>query len=302
MRPNMDEYEDLEDAKETNSRAMSWAVLAVAVGGFAALAYYAYHSGSKATAEGEMLVVEADATPIKEAPVDPDGEEFPNKDKTIYDVITPNGSAPAGEKMLPEAEQPVAAMNIEDSEDSAPVAVPPTVAQQPAPSTTTFVAKESATETAAPAVEEQVATKPLVEEKPVAKAPEEKSASNPQIINEKRVVVKKPASVAEKKEPTKEHTKEVAKAPTKPKAESASSEGGSYKIQLGAFKSEEEAQAAWTKISAKHASVLTGSPTIIKAELPNGIFYRLRTGSFDSKADANAACASMSGQACMAVK
>ncbi len=291
MRPNMDEYEDVEDAKVGNSRAMSWAVLAVAVGGFAALAYYAYHSGNQATGEGDVLVVEADGAPIKEAPATPDGEEFPHQDKTIYDAIAPNSAASGGEKLMPEAEQPVAAMSIEDSEDSAPVAVPPVVAPKPAPSTTTFVAKEEpapAVETAVPApmVSEQVAAKPVV--KPV----EAKSPSNPEIINEKKIVAKKPAPVA----------KEVAKAPAKPKPEDTSSQGGSYMVQLGAFKSEEEAQAAWKKISAKHASVLTGSPTIIKADLPNGTFYRLRTGSFGSKAAANAACSSMSGQACMAVK
>lgn len=292
MRPNMEEYEDVEESNAVNSRAMSWAVLAVAVGGFAALAYYAYNSGSKATAEGNMMVVEAEGSPIKEAPIDPEGEEFPHQDKTIYDAISPSGNAPAGENLLPEAEQPTAAMNVEDSEDNAPIAVPPTVAPQAAPSTTTFVAKEPVAETPALTVEEQVATSPVVEAKPA-----EKSISNPEIINEKKVVVKKPAPVV-KKAPV----KEAEKAPAKPKAEVASSEGGSYKVQLGAFKSEEEAQAAWAKISSKHASVLTGSPTIIKADLPNGTFYRLRTGSFGSKADAGAACASMSGQPCIVVK
>ena len=47
MRPDVEEYEDVEETKHAgNSRAMSWAVLAVAVGGFAALAYYAYQSGT----------------------------------------------------------------------------------------------------------------------------------------------------------------------------------------------------------------------------------------------------------------
>ena len=293
MRPNMDEYEDVEDSQPANSRAMSWAVLAVAVGGFAALAYYAYNSGSKATAEGEVMMVEADGTPIKEAPVNPDGEEFPNQDKTIYDVITPNGTAPVAEKLMPEAERPVVAMRVEDSEDNAPVAVPPSAAVKPSPSTTTYVAKEPVVETPPPAMVE-----PVVEQKLIIKAPEEKSISNPQIINEKKVVVKKPSPAVAKSEPS----KEVANDAVKPKPEATSSEAGSYKVQLGAFKSEDEAQAAWAKIRGKHASVLTGSPTIIKAELPNGIFYRLRTGSFDSKAAANSACASMSGQACMVVK
>jgi cell division protein FtsN len=305
----MDEYEDLDEPKEGNSRAMSWMVLAVAVGGFAALAYYAYNSGTKATAEGDILMVEADGTPIKEAPVDPEGEQFPNKDKTIYDVIAPTDGSAAGEKLLPEAEQPVAAMNVEDSEDAAPVAVPPAAVATPPASatapTTTYVAKELATqEEQAPVVapspapvpaqtvtEQPVATvakpvaeKPVVVETPAAKPPVEKSALNPQIINEKKVVAKK----------------EPAKAPAKPKAEASA--GGSYKLQLGAFKSEEEAQSAWKKISGKRSNVLSGSPTIVKADVNGTTFYRLRTGSYASSDAAKAACASMSGQACMAVK
>jgi cell division protein FtsN len=305
MRTNMDEYEDLDEPKEGNSRAMSWMVLAVAVGGFAALAYYAYNSGSKATAEGDMIMVEADGTPIKEVPADPEGEQFMNKDKTIYDVIAPTDGAATGEKLLPEAEQPVTAMSVEDSEDNAPVAVPPAAAApQAVPSTTTFVAKEEAQEPIAPAaapvaqtvteqpvatVAKPVAEKPVVMEKPVVQAPVEKSALNPQIINEKKVVVKK------------EPAKEAAKAPAKPKAEAAAT-GGSYKLQLGAFKSEEEAQSAWKKISGKHSNVLSGAPTIVKAEVNSTTFYRLRTGSYASSDAAKAACASMAGQACMAVK
>ena len=51
MKPDMDEYADIDETRPNASRAMSWMVLAVAVGGFAALAYYAYHSGIKAGAD-----------------------------------------------------------------------------------------------------------------------------------------------------------------------------------------------------------------------------------------------------------
>ncbi|MEJ0009218.1 MAG: hypothetical protein WDN72_00915 [Alphaproteobacteria bacterium] len=55
------------------------------------------------------------------------------------------------------------------------------------------------------------------------------------------------------------------KAPSKPAAAAT----GSYKIQLGAFKSQAEAKSNWTRIHAAHASVLKGSPVIVRADLSN---------------------------------
>ncbi len=123
--------------------------------------------------------------------------------------------------------------------------------------------------------------------KPVAEAkPVEKSYASPQMINEK---------------PKKEEAKAAAKPVAKPKAVTATA-GGAYKVQLGAFKSEAEAEAAWKKISSAHSDVLSGSPTIVKAEVNGGTFYRLRTGSYANAAEAKAACAKLGGQACMPVK
>lgn len=286
MRPNVDEYEDIEEAKGIGgSRAMSWMVLAVAVGGFAALAYYAYNSGSKTVADGEMIVVEADGAPIKEAPVDPEGEQFPNKDKTIYDVIAQDGQQQV-EKLMPEPEKPVAAMSVEDSEDAEPVAVPPA---------TTFVAepaKAPVAEPVKPVAAKVEPAKPAEKVIETAKA-EEKSYAAPEMINEKSVT-----GVSETPKP--EPVKEAKPAPEKPKAEKPAASGGAYKIQLGAFKSEEEAQSAWKKISGKFG--LGGAPSIVKADVNGSTFYRLRTGSYASSADAKAACAKLAGQACMSVK
>jgi cell division septation protein DedD len=307
MRPDMDEYEELGNGKAGGSRAMSWMVLSVAVLGFSALAYYAYHSGSKAPAEGETLIVEADPSPIKTAPETADGEQFPNQDKTIYDVIAPGGNSTTGEKLLPDAEQPVAAANMEDSEDApsaaTPAVQPATAATAPEPSTTTFVAgaTEAKNNGIAEAPAAAVNVVQSVSEQPVATSSKaiaeaatkavEKSYAAPEMINEKKAVAKV--------EPVKAEPKKEAK----PKAEKPVVKqvaGGAYKIQLGAFKSEEEAQAAWKKISSKHG--LSGSPTIVQAEVNGGTFYRLRSGSYGSADAAKAACASLGGQACFPVK
>lgn len=317
MRPDVEDYEDIEEAEPRNvSRAMSWVVLAVAVGGFAALAYYAYHSGNAAQNEGETLLVEANDAPIKQAPQNPDGEEFANKDKTIYDVIAPSGTADKVEKLMPEPERPVAAANVEDVDEEAspmPEQAPDAVAATPAPATTSFAAPEAVKKqapvvvaaTSTPIAQTPVA-KPAVEAptqvhevpvatvakpvEPVATKPAvvEKSFSSPEMINEKPST-KKPEAKAE---PEKKVEKPVV----------AASAGGAYKLQLGAFKSEAEAQAAWKKMSAKHSAVLSGASNIVKAEVNGGTFYRLRAGSYATSADAKAACAKLGSQACIPVK
>ncbi|OYW13353.1 MAG: hypothetical protein B7X02_02380, partial [Rhodospirillales bacterium 12-54-5] len=117
MRPELEDFDELSAMEATpRSRAMSWLVLCVAVGGFAALAYYAYHSGSQSMRDSTMMVVNAEETPMKTAPIDPQGEQFPNKDKTIYDAINADAKTTAHvEKLLPEAEQPVVVPEAKDN-------------------------------------------------------------------------------------------------------------------------------------------------------------------------------------------
>lgn len=309
MRPDMDDYAELDETKPlAGSRAMSWMVLAIAVGGFAALAYFAYHSGANTINADEMMVVEADGAPMKEAPTTPDGAEFANQDKTIYEVISPNGASQTSEKLLPEPEQPVAPSVAQPAPAQEVTAAAPTpevkeVALATAPATTaTYVAEPVAapakpvdTQTAAAATTAALAAaepvKAAVETAPAK--PVEKSFAAPQMVNEKPAI-KTQAAAPEK-----------VKAESKPKAEKApvkASAGGAYKLQLGAFKSEDEADAAWKKISGKYSAVLSGAPTIVKAEVNGGTFYRLRAGSFASADAAKAACAKLSGQACFPTK
>lgn len=94
-----------------NSGMARWAPLAVVltvVGGFVALSWYAYHAGMQSVREEDLLVVEADKSPIKERPADPGGMQFPNQDKTIFDTFGSNGqpTPPAVERVLPKPEEP----------------------------------------------------------------------------------------------------------------------------------------------------------------------------------------------------
>ena len=61
-----------------------------------------------------------------------------------------------------------------------------------------------------------------------------------------------------------------------------------------------EAKAMWSKIAAKHPNEVKGAPVIVRADLSNGTFYRLRASGFASADAAKAACSKLSaaGQAC----
>ena len=315
MRPDLDDYEELNEGNAPRSRAMSWLVLVVAVGGFVALAYYAYHSGSQSMRDGQVLVVKADETPIKGEPASPGGAEFPNQDKTIYDAIgNENEAEGKSEKLLPEAEQPVIpqpAVGDEKKAEAAPAA--PAAAARPEANTTTYVNNDLKGDSApvdpvdaqsmkqpappvAPEAEAPKAAAPVAAAAPAtpapAPAPKAAAISNPTMVNVKpaNAPAEKPAA------------KKVDKAATKPAAKTTSTAAstGTYQIQLGAFKSDAEARQQWAKISAKHSDVLKGSPVVVKADLPNGTFYRLRASGFASSDAAKAACAKLSaaGQAC----
>ena len=271
MRPDLDNFDDMNpDAAhaEPRSRAMSWLVLGVAVTGFAALAYYAYQSGTRSLSDSNILEVAAEEGAIKETPVDAGGEEFPHQDKTIYDALTGDDGQQKVEKLLPEPEEAVM------PEPAVGAAAEHKSSEEP----TTYVNKAVA--------------------EPEVK-PDTFSAPPPNTVAVEQVIaapVAKPLEDAEIKPVAETIAPAVAETPlpisTPPAAEVAQkpAASGAYKIQLGAYPSEQEAKKEWEKITTKHASIVRGSPIIVRAELPNGIFYRLRASGFESAASAKAAC------------
>ncbi len=99
-----------------NSSMIPVIVVFGTVAGFMALAWYAYQAGSQSVKEDDLLVVEADKTPVKEKPSDPGGMQFPNQDKTIFDTFSGNNPPAAKvERVLPQPEEPIS-KNIDTSE------------------------------------------------------------------------------------------------------------------------------------------------------------------------------------------
>ena len=92
---------------------------------------------------------------------------------------------------------------------------------------------------------------------------------------------------------------------TPPKA-AAVAAGGAYVLQIGAYRSQSDADGAWKSYQAKHAALLSGfGPNVQKADLGDkGVWYRLRVGSFADKDAATAMCDRLKaeGAACFPAK
>lgn len=83
-------------------------------------------------------------------------------------------------------------------------------------------------------------------------------------------------------------------APAKPVAQAPAATGGAYVLQIGAYKSEAEANAAWKAYQRRHPIVGGYTPDIKRVDLgAKGVWYRLRIGSFTDRAGASALCAKL---------
>lgn len=168
----------------------------------------------------------------------------------------------------------------------------------------------------APADEEadrQVAAPP-VETQPEAQAPETAVVTPPHPdLTKPAGTAPAPLKVAKPAPPpppeirTTTPTTQTAEA-TAPPAEltpKAPASGG-FVLQIGAYKSQAEADAAWGAYRAKHAATLAGySESVRRVELgAKGTWYRLRVGSFASKDAAASLCGKLTaeGGACFPAK
>ena len=134
-------------------------------------------------------------------------------------------------------------------------------------------------------------TKPAA---PLALRPQPAEAK-PAAAHEAAVKVPKAVSVTKSALPPAKATPEtvVAVAPAKPVTPpKATTATGAFVLQIGAYKSQSDADSAWKAYQAKHAALLSDlGPNVQKADLGDkGVWYRLRVGSFADKDAAAALC------------
>jgi cell division septation protein DedD len=274
---------------ETSRRglALPFGIAAVALLVFGSILWWAYSSDGE-QGGGEVPIIVAEDTPIKEKPAEEGGLEVPDQDKLVYNSIAEGEEQTSGvEQLLPAPEEPVTPPQPEP-------AVAAVSAAQPAPhplseeDTAAALADVAPAPTLTPAEPVQTAAAPAPAA-PAAPAPAAPVAAAPA----------EPAAPAA----TQQAAAPAAAAPVEPVQPSA---GGGWKIQLAAVKSEEGARQEWGRMQSVHPDLLGDMRlTVQKADLgTKGIYYRIQAGPLPDRTTAEDVCAELkaSKQPCLVVK
>lgn len=305
--------DDHEEDMSPMPRWMSMSLVLIAVIGFFGLAWYAYKSGGQAMSEKDVEIVKADKTPVKEPPVNPGGMEIPNQDKTVYNLISNSkNDKQVVERIMPAPENPLSRdtrtetwmsdklKNKVTGTEEAQIAaqaltapVVPPIAPAPASGTQTIPSTPA---------ESKPAFKPLTLQAPLNTPTSQTKAVSP-IVPKELVKSEPEAEIEAEEEPEQEQEeKPIAEMPPKKAPVTAAKSGHGARIQLGAYKSQGEANKNWDKISSKYSDTLSNKDHfVLRVDLGDkGVFYRLQMGPFVSVKEANLFCQNLvkQGQQC----
>ena len=266
--PFEDDYRGFEIRDDETARGPL--ILALAIGVllvFGAVVWNTYRQGVRSNGAGIPSVI-ADNTPYKRAPEERGGATVPNMDKRFYDQMDSSKRA-------------VAETDFEDEDESGEfLQGGPPIELRPG----TENGRADPDNGMPDAVADQVKALAELDDRPempddavdvVSNAPVELPSVRP------------------------------APAPAEPLPQFAFSDGGEYLVQLAAFRTQDAAESAWSRVSKKSPALYSGAgKRIQRADLgAKGVFYRLRVGAFSERAEAAAFCEAVkeSGENCIVV-
>jgi cell division protein FtsN len=254
---------------------------------FGGVVWLAYTQGV-ARGRGETPVLTAAAGPEKIAPSQPGGSNVPYQGFKIYEQPAPSDDS--ADTAPPPPAKPEAA--------KIDTAKAPPLKQQTSP-----VETKPAPVIAAPPPTKVEPQKVVVPPAKPAPAPVKTAAAPPKSVAAliQQANTTPPAKVVAAPVPAGPATgaprqlgAPVAAAPIAAKTApvTAKPASGAYVLQIGAYKSQADADAAWKAYKSKHAALLSGyAPDVQQAQLgEKGTWYRLRIAGFSDKDGASATC------------
>lgn len=280
-----EEYEDYDafDDEEEERGLSGFAVLImglVMIGAFFSVVWIAYQQGIKtgqSGAGGETPYVAADPEPIKIETAQAEGSQ--ENDREVYDAFDGDNDAPVT-VLADGPEEPVS----RDSEDP--------IGSIAANAGADDMSAEDLSEDMSAAMESRLAS---LAEEDAALFEGEATPSGPQAAPSRA------PSLAEATRPTPANAASVTPARSTPASGGALS--GSHLVQVGAFRSNQEAAAQWSRMQSRLGDYLDGkAPDVERADLgERGVYHRLRIGPFKSSGEARTYCAGLKerGQDCL---
>lgn len=254
---------EFEEEDEEGSRLSLLLVIGLlVVAAFAGVVWLAYTQGvQRGRADAPRMLVAASG-PVKEAPANPGGVETPFKNLKIYQQ-----PAPPADEDAETAPQPPTPKAV------APVKVAEAAASPPAP-------------------QEQSDIVPVA---PSGMMPRMATASQVEATHAPRALHPAPLQPSIQAVNAPEHASERKSEQTPPaasvKSTSAPANSGEVALQIGAYKSEAEAKAAWQSFEHRHPMAGDYQSQIKEVDLGDkGVWFRLRLGTFADKTTAVAFC------------
>jgi hypothetical protein len=237
-----------------------------------------YFAGEKMPDPENLPTIAENNPPEHLKPEDPGGMEIPHQDTTVYNQVGAQQMVEAPEKLLPEAEAPIAADAANTVTNPVGTEISDAVPEKIIPETQTADIPTS------------LETLPGVP----ADAPTAMAAENHVRDLPKAAVSNEAATVTAQPETPK---------PEAPSVVAAASEG--YRIQLGAVRTEELAKSEWARMQNRHAEALKGlEPYYSNVNLGDkGDYLRIQTTALQRE-DADARCEKLkaANQACLVVR
>lgn len=274
---------------------------------FGAVLWNFYSQGVREGGRTAPPQITADATPYKTIPADPGGAVTPDTDKAVFEAA--KAATPPGVQVeTVEASDAPLIAQAQAATASEPVDL------RPAPATPATAPRPAPPAAMRPRIEEQAATPPpaasvRIEPDPATARREasERAAAEQEAVARKaaadRAAADRRERLAAERAAAERATAERKTETQRAEAPAARPAGaGAVSAQLGAFGSEATAREAWNRYRAAAPAAFSGqSPSISTVERDGKTFYRLRTGGFGTRAEAQAFCsrASAAGAQCI---